>query len=71
MAKVDPVVAPGALDRAAVDGEHDRIALVQWHDRGPRLHTGTLFRQDELAAVEVLTGSDSSTATCSGKTCSP
>ena len=53
MAKVDSVVAPGALDRAAVDGEHDRIALMQWHDRGPRLHTGTLFRQERQQAEEV------------------
>jgi len=56
VAKVHSVVAPGALDRAAVDGEHGRIALMQWHDGRPRLHAGTLFRQDELAAVEVLTG---------------
>jgi hypothetical protein len=37
-----------------VDGEDDRVALVERHDFGPGLHARSLLRQHELAAAEIL-----------------
>ena len=56
VAKVDAIVAPAALHRTIVDGKSDRIALAQWHDLGPALHSRSLFCQHKLATRKILSG---------------
>jgi hypothetical protein len=50
---VHSIDAATALDRTVMNGEYDRIAQLQRHDFDARLHARSLFRQDELATVEV------------------
>ena len=53
MTQFYPVNAFSALDRAAVDGEYDGIALLQRNHFDAALHPGPLLGQDELAASKI------------------
>src|SRR5689334_17162700 len=50
------VNALAALNRAAVDGEHDRVALLQRDHFDPALHPRALFGQNEFAAGKIQAG---------------
>src|SRR5277367_5392059 len=52
----DPIVAADARHRPTVHGEHYGIALRERDDGGSGLHARPLFRQHELAALEIAAG---------------
>lgn len=54
MAQGDPIGASGAALGPVVDSEDYRLTLMERNDRGPGLHSGTLFGQNELSTREVL-----------------
>jgi hypothetical protein len=54
VSEIDAVGPFRSLNRPIVHGESHCIALPQWHHLDPALHAWALFRQDKLAAREVL-----------------
>src|ERR1700677_1790291 len=56
MSERDAVVAADARHRPAIHSEHHGIALRERDDGGAGLHAWPLFRQHELAALEVAAG---------------
>ena len=53
MAHVHPIHAACTPDRTVMHGEDHRVSLLQRNHGGTRLHTRTLFCEDELAAREI------------------
>ena len=53
MAHVHPIHAARTPDRAVMHGEDHRVPLLQGNHGGTRLHTRTLFCEDEFAAREI------------------
>jgi hypothetical protein len=53
MPEIHPVAALSTDHRPVMHGEHDSVALAQWHDLDPRLATRPLFRQDEFTSAEI------------------
>ncbi|GBQ90800.1 hypothetical protein AA23498_0982 [Acetobacter nitrogenifigens DSM 23921 = NBRC 105050] len=49
------IISFGAPLRTGVNREQNTIAFSKRNDRRPRLHTGPLFGQDELATGEIRT----------------
>ena len=71
VAKFHLIVSSDAPHRSTVDGEYDRIAFPQWHDRGACLHARALLGDHELTAVEVDAGLRQQDRDLQWKTCSP
>lgn len=56
MADLEPCRAAKAVDGPLLDRDHGKRTLSEWqHDPG-RLPTGTLFNEDQFAAVEIDAG---------------
>ncbi|ABA53703.1 hypothetical protein BURPS1710b_A0614 [Burkholderia pseudomallei 1710b] len=51
--KIHAIDTARALHRAMMDGEHDRVALLERHDIGARLHARPLLGDHEFAAREI------------------
>jgi hypothetical protein len=56
MAQVNPIVAAGSSDWAAVHGEHHTVALSERHHFDARLHPRSLFGQHKFTALEIFGG---------------
>src|SRR5258708_7234866 len=54
MAQVNPVVAAGSPDWAAVHGEHHTVTLSERDHVDPRLHPRPLFGQYKFTALEIF-----------------
>jgi len=54
VAQDDSIGASSAALGSMVDGEDDSLALMERNDRGPGLHSGALFCQNELSSCEIL-----------------
>jgi hypothetical protein len=54
VAQVNPIVAAGSSDRAAVHGEHHTVALSERHHFDARLHPRPLFGQHKFTALEIF-----------------
>ena len=50
----DAIEAASPPYGALVNREHDAVSLSKGDDDRPRLHTGSLLRQDEFASREVF-----------------
>ena len=54
MAMIYTVDATSTLDRPAMDGEYGRVTLPQRDYLGTRLHSGSLFGENELTPLKVF-----------------
>lgn len=54
--EIDAVHTMAASRGAVMDGENDRVTLMERHDFWPRLHARALFSQHELATSEITFG---------------